>query len=73
MARVAKLAGDTLTVIPVGPQVEYHLTTGENDGDIKVTPKAFGKFLNSNAFTVPALVVSSIQSLTTDTDTPKGK
>lgn len=77
MARVAKLSGDTLSVIAVGPQVEYHVTKGENDGDLNVTPKAFGKFLNSSRIVIPALVVEGIRNLTpvtdTTTETPKGK
>lgn len=74
MARVAKLAGETLSVLTVTEGVEYHLTTGTNEGDIRVTPKVFGKFVNTSAFEVPQIVVNGIRGITdAPAETPKGK
>lgn len=79
MARVAKLNGTVLSRVEVGPGVAYNLSTAGEDhpnGSIRVTPEAFGKFLNSDSFVVPAVVVQAIQTsieLTDKADTPKGK
>lgn len=64
MPKVATLKGEVLdTVTVVKDTLEYVITEGNEEGSIRVTPKAFGKFLNSSAFEIPAVVVPAVKGL----------
>jgi hypothetical protein len=63
MPKVAQLSGESISTINVAAGVDLHLTTGEAEGDVKVTPFVFGKFQNSAAFNIPAIVVAELKAL----------
>lgn len=64
MARVAKIKGDPISVVTITPGVaEYHLTTGESEGDIRVTPVVFGRVQNTDAFVVPQSVLTALRKV----------
>lgn len=73
MPKAATLNGERITTVKFAPGVLFHLTTGDDEGDIRVTPEIFKKLQNSSAFNIPALVVSAIGKHVSDTLTDETK
>lgn len=81
MARVAKLNGNIIRTVNIAPQVDYHLTTGDAEGDVRVTPEVFGRIQNDVSFNIPAVILADLTSngiapsdnIPSETDKPKGK
>lgn len=60
MARVAKLNGTPIRTVNIAPQVDYHLTTGDAEGDVRVTPEVFGRIQNDVSFNIPAVILADL-------------